>query len=411
MVSVVVDDKPQSIDALSALFDDIPVGSNLDVEKSSDYGTASTDETIRPFADKVADVRAIMEPEPLLEQESCPLETKAPEVETVPELETVIVPESEIASAPALEPALGYSCEYCGTSDPTNHGKLCDTCKPAAVTGPSAPKEEQPMVSTDLSEGDNPLGLTGDNLKAYKAIQKKYPQFKLHDGSQAFKDFYRYKVQSLKYLLTRYGVLHLGDMRQEIENIRLDKRLGDLADPVIIGQRMDEAIAGRGRVASLLSKAQGQLPAWKKTFEWLNSKVWKDHESKGAHKRDSLALEHNADMKDYYCELQGFVDSATTIDSFLKSQHDSYSRQLSCVDMREKVGIAHEAVASEIEEVSQPSSVSLVSLVSSTIVDSELDGLDTLELGTVIAKVPVGGLVERDFPGAEIESEFLDGIG
>jgi hypothetical protein len=24
-----------------------------------------------------------------------------------------------------------YSCEYCGTSDPDNHGELCDTCKPA----------------------------------------------------------------------------------------------------------------------------------------------------------------------------------------------------------------------------------------------------------------------------------------
>lgn len=265
------------------------------------------------------------------------------------------------------------------------------------------------MVSSDFSHEENPLGLTGQDLRAYKLIGQKYPQFKLYNGDQGYIEFYRYKVQSLKYLLTRHGLLPISDMKKEIENIKLDKRLGDLADPVVIGERMDEAIAGRGRVASLLAKAQGQLPSWRKTFEWLNSKVWKDHESKGAHKRDGMALEHNSDMKEYYCELQGFVDAATTIDSFLKSQHDSYSRQLSCVDLREKVGIAHDAVASEIEEVAPPEPAPVSSIA--VPINSELDSLDVLEPGTLIEKVRVGGLVEKDFPGAEIESEFLDGIG
>ena len=364
---VTVDNKPHSVDELSALFDEIEVGSNLDIEKSSDYVATSTKETLRPFADRVADVKAVMEPEPAIKSED-----KAPEPEIEPEVE----PDSEVVIESALK------------------------TEPEPSSEPVI-SMESPMISND---SDNPLDLTGHNLRAYKLIHQKYPQFQLYDGSHAFKEFYRYKVQSLKNLLTRYGILPLDDMKKEIENIQLDRGLGmNLADPVAIGQRMDESIAGRGRVASLLAKAQAQLPAWKKTFEWLNSKVWKDHESKGAHKRDSLALEHNSDMKDYYSELQGFVDSATTIDNFLKSQHDSYSRQLSCVDMREKVGIVQEAVASEIEEVSQPDSAPSP--------NSELDGLDTLESGTVIPKVPVGGLVERDFPGSEIESEFLDGIG
>ncbi len=363
-------DKPHSVDELSALFDDIEIGSNLDVEKSPGYGVSSTTETLRPFADKVADVKAIMEPEPepepeLVKFEPVPEATKEPEPK--PQLEPSSEPQPKIKEA-------------------VENGDY--------------------VKAQDIQNEANPLGLSGNNLKAYQQIQQKYPQFKLCHSSE-FKEFYQYKVQSLKNLLVRYGVLPLDDMKKEIENIQLDKKLGsNLADPVVIGQRMDDSIANRGRVASLLSKAQSQLPAWKKTFEWLNSKVWKDHESKGAHKRDSLALEHNSDMKDYYSELQGFVDSATTIDSFLKSQHDSYSRQLSCVDMREKVGIAHDTVATEIEEVTQPKPTPVQSSP-----DSELDQLDTLEPGTVITKVPIGGLVERDFPGTEIESEFLDGIG
>ncbi len=377
MANATVDNKPQSVDELSALFDEIEVGSNLDEEKTSDYGAASTDETLRPFADKVEDVKAMMEPE-------SPLETKAPELE--PEPEVAVKPEPEVIIEPDPAPV----------------------SEPEPSSEPIAPKEEPQMVSSDFSEEPNPLGLTGQDLRAYELISQKYPQFKL-SGGHAYREFYCYKVRSLKYLLTRHGLLPVADMTKEIENIKLDKRLSDLADPVILGQRMDEAIAGRGRVATLLAKAQGQLPAWKKTFEWLNSKVWKDHESKGAHKRDGMALEHNSDMKDYYSDLQGFVDAATTIDSFLKSQHDSYSRQLSCVDIREKVGVMHDAVVSEIEEVAPkpeptPSSIAVP-------INSELDGLDILESGTLIEKVPVGGLVEKDFPGAEIESEFLDGIG
>lgn len=372
-------DKPHSVDELSALFDEIEVGPNLDAEKSPDYGV-STNENLRPFADRVADVKAVMEPEPEIETE---MELSGPALKPVAIGDTA--PEDKNEPESVIEPEL----------------------EPKPSPEPVTPKEEPQMVSSDFSDDSNPLKFTGENLRAYTLIKQKYPQFQLYNGDPQFKEFYQYKVQSLKYLLTRHGVLSLADMKAEIENIKLDKRLGsNLADPVSIGQRMDDSIAHRGRVAALLAKAQSQLPAWKKTFEWLNSKVQKDFELKGAHKRDGLALEHNADMKDYYSELQGFVDSATTIDSFLKSQHDSYSRQLSCVDMREKVGIAHETVASEIEEAAQPDPAPAPESV-----DSELDGLDTLEPGTVIAKVPIGGLVERDFPGAEIESEFLDGIG
>lgn len=385
-MATTIDNKPHSVDELSALFDEIEIGTNLDVDKSSDYGATSTNENQRPFASKVEDLKSVLEPEEITEE---------PESEEVTEEVSESEPEM-------LQPEPKPSAEF---NTPESSTKL-EQIKEAIEDGDY-------MRAQDIRDNANPLGLSGDNLRAYQVISQKYSQFQLYDGKPGYKEFYRYKVQSLKNLLARYGILPLSDMQSEIEHIKLDNRLGgELADPVVIGQRMDESIANRGRVAALLAKAQMQLPAWKKTFEWLNSKVWKDHDSKGAHRREGMALEHNSDIKDYYSELQGFVDAATTIDNFLKSQHDSYSRQLSCVDMREKVGIAHRNVSVEIQQASSPE-VHEEPFVAqpSTVSDSELDGLDTLESGTVIEKVPTGGLVERSFPGAEIESEFLDGIG
>jgi hypothetical protein len=94
--------KEHTVDELSALFDEIEVGKNLDVEKPSDYGTASTTGNLRPFADRCADVRAVMqtvvEPEPVTED--------APEIEPEPESEPVAVESApiEAQSTPTPEP-------------------------------------------------------------------------------------------------------------------------------------------------------------------------------------------------------------------------------------------------------------------------------------------------------------------
>ncbi len=247
------------------------------------------------------------------------------------------------------------------------------------------------------------MELNSIDLKAYQQIQKKYSQFVLYDGSQAFKEFYRYKVRSLKGLLTSYPVLDIMDMNKEILSIRTKYQIsGDLPDPVAIGVKMSECQIARGRLTTLMMMAQMQYPAWRKAFEWLNAKIYKDHELKGQHKREGMALEHNDDMKVYCSDLQGFLDGATQLDSFLKSIHDSLSRQLTCVIIRDKSGMAHDTTHSELnneinEQKVQP--------------NSGLDGLDTIEHGTVIPKSRVGGLVQRDFAGAEIEDDVLQDIG
>jgi hypothetical protein len=264
---------------------------------------------------------------------------------------------------------------------------------------PDLELESKPREAPSMNE-DNPLGLNSVDLLAYQKITEKHPdKFVLYDGSQAFKEFYRFKVRALKSLLTSYPVLDFKDMDKEILSIKMKyQSSGDLPDPVAIGIKMSECQMARGRVTALLMRAQMQYTAWKKAFEWMNSKLWKDHEMKGAHKREGLSSDHMYDILNYYSDLQGFIDSATLLDNFLKATHDSLSRQLTCVIIRDKSGMAHEAVQEELDGVVQTSSQS----------DSALDGLDTIEPGTVIPTARKGSLVQRDFAGADIEDDLQD---
>lgn len=364
---IAVDNKNHSADELSALFDEIEVGKNLDVEKPSNYETASISGKLRPFSDRCADVKAVMEHEPIPDPYCDGAFEGSTETETETETEPVVEPAPPVEASP--EPDLDLELPE---------------------------SKETPMSN------DNPLNLSDEDLQAYHKIKSKYPgKFELYDGGQAFKSFYRYKIRALKSILTSYPVLDIKDMNKEILGINTKYQGNELPDPVTIGTKMSECQLARGRVTTLLMQALMQLPAWKKCFEWSNSKLWKDHEIKGAHNREGLSADHMSDIKNYYTGLQGFVDSANLIDGLLKSTHDSLSRQLTCVIIRDKSGMAHDTVSKELStavgyqpEHAQP--------------NSDLDGLDTIELGTVIPKVRKGGLVQRDFAGADIEDEFED---
>lgn len=371
---VTIDRRDHPIDELSALFDEIDVGGNLDADNPSDYGTASTKDNLRPFNDRVEDLHAVMEHEPDPEPEI---------TKDSPEREAETEPKDE---KPEPEPDF----------DPSEF----EPEEPKSEPEPTLEPELTSAASDVKEDGDpNPLGLNDIDLRAYHAIQKKYPQFQVYDGTHAFREFYRYKIKALKSALTSFPVLPLSDMRKELEAIKTQhKSRADLSDPVSLGQKMGECSVARGRIAELLLKALAQAPLWKTTLALLNGKVWKDHDTKGAHKREGLIMEHNYDVERYDAELRGFINAATHIDNFFQSQFDSYSRQLTRIDVQSKVGVVHSAIANEIEK---PAEVQP---------DSDLDGLDTIESGTVIPRVRKGGLVQRDFPGAEID-EFLDGIG
>jgi hypothetical protein len=375
-------EKNHTIDELSALFDDIDIENNLDTE-GADYGTTQTSsQSRRSFGDRCEDVRLGMENEVSQQEDT---QQSEPEPEPEPEFEPdaydqMIQVDDKPEDKP--EPEIEAEAEVCDMEYPEAVGSVVE----------SAPE-------------DNPLNLQGANLSAYNTLRDKYPHFKLSDKSQAFNDFYCYKVILLKSLFTSYPLLPLDDMRKEVENVSF-KRPGsdDSIDPKIIKEKMSTCFMPRPRLATLLASAYAQLPVWKKCSSMLNAKLWKDHESKGAHKREALELEHNCDIALYVSKLQGFVDSAMMIDGVLKAENDSLSRQLSCVLTRHEAGVHdHDERNYGAEKVRQKKA--------SSNQDSSLDELDVIEMGTVIPKSQRSGLVEKDFGGAEIDSEFLKDIG
>lgn len=358
MNDIAVDNKNKTVEELSALFDHVPSGPNLDTEKPADYGAGSVSDSLRPFADVCEDVQATMEPEPELnDDQEAPVESQDepivnPEVLTKPEDENALIA--------------------------------------AAIL-------EEPQEKGECAMG-NPLEFSGHDLKAYQEISKKYPEFTLFDGSQAFKDFYRYKVRILKSLLTSFPLLNVKDMTKEVAKIRVNHQIGDdVPSPDLIRKKLDECFACRPRLNSLLAEAHNQLPVWKKCTEMLSAKLWKDHESKGAHKRMSLNLEHMPDIEIYVNGVQGFIDSSTLIDNLLKAANESLSRQLSCFTMRNESGHAYASANREIRDTTK---------------DKTLDNLDTIETGSVIHKPrTVGSMSERDFGGGTELDSFLHDVG
>ena len=340
-----------SVDDISHLFE-IEPGPNLDKEILSDP------DTVRPFSDRCEDLHAVVEPEPVLIPESvAPVPSPAPVVTTEPVVEPVVEPESD--------------------------------------------------------NSDNPLGLTGYNLTAYNDLTKNYPQFCLYDGTRSFKGFYRHKVSALKMLLATFRILPLRDYRSELSDVRLDHQVGNATiSPDVIRQKIDDVFMARTRVVEILSEALNQYPVWDRLTNMLSSKLWKEHESRGAHKRDALCNDHMLDMIGYVEMLKGFIDSAKTIDGFLKSASDGLSRQLSCVLIRHNAGISGDSIAN-IPNTTSPvvnnDSRRDVSSATTSKLDAALDELDIVPDGTVISEPQNGGaLIHHDFGVAPTDDEFAD---
>ena len=385
---VTVDNRKHSVDELSALFDEIDISSNLD-KSSEDYGSSPTAENIRPFESKIADIKSVMEHTPQTVTPPKVEETKQIKQESPDnnpdKVSELILPKIEVQ--PVVKKIKEVVKEVVKEDDLPFDKDEEDLSKM---------QEEEDLPVTDLT---NPLGLIGNDLQAYKRISEKYPQFTLTDGKQAFKEFYRWKLRVLKSLLTSFPVLDLKDMIKESSSINMKYQIeGDLPDPNFIGIKLAECQIARGRLTALIMSAQVQLPLWKKDYELLSSKLWKDHESRGSHKRDALVLEHMHDMHEYYNQLEGFISSSTILDSFLKSTHDSLSRQLACVSLRDNPGNrGQEEVKILVKETTSKS-------------DNTLDNLDTLEHGTVIHKQKGGlAIAQKSFSGPI--DEFLDDIG
>lgn len=362
---------------LSALFD-IDVDANLDEIGNADPKTVK-DESIQPFSDRCADVKSIMEPEPEPETESV-LETEsAPETESTGN-------NGEVVSGPSREDA----------EAPQSYASRLED-KPSESLQPKA---------CDYTD-ENPLGLQDEDLQAFHDIRKKYPHFKLYDGSRAFHGYYVRKVQSLKTVLARHPCLPIDSMKSELRSVELDHSLGDTyCTPDLLRKKIDDAIRNRVRVSTLLMEAEGQYPLWHRTLELIQGKLYLDHDIKPAHRRDGLNSEHLLDVENYVAELKSFIKVATHADDMLKAADTALSRQLSCVQIKEPTGFSSkydEQYSAQRQPDPQPQETQQeTQQAQQTHKDKTLDEYDVVEDGEVISAPNRGGTVSAaDFGSAD----------
>lgn len=331
---------------MSALFD---IDLDTSFDESSDYDAKAKDSNrAESFEDKVVTMQSIMEPEP--------------EPENVEDIEEEIPPK---ASSKEKE------------TDQLLKEALEDIQEKPKETQPSVEAETVPPVINAETKEDNPLGLIGDDYRFFKQLETKYPQFTTYNGNPAYKEFYRYKVQALKAILTKFPVLDFDKMRQEARHTNIDHTIGDVPTAEAIRAKLDESYRSRIRVVQLLTEATEQFPIWEKSIELLEAKLWFDHESRGAHKRAALALLHMHGEQVYVQEMHGFIQSIKIIDSFLKDGSESLSRQLTCVSLKEPSSADHTyRYEQELKRRGQ------------TIVDKKMDELDSISEGSVISAPP-----------------------
>jgi len=407
---------------MSELFDVDLDGLDANEDESSDYDSKPGDTPHRSFDEQIADVKAVTSgPETDLiigamdsakKGKIVPPKRNDPELESVAEpqpaerfegfgptdleedmeipgdIEEAVDRDIEAMARELGGPAAGSEVEIETNTDsvvvtpestevsldPDLVDELDDVISPAKPEG-----TENAKTSTATQKEDyNPLGLDNpSDLKAFHQISKKFPQFTLYDGSPAFVSFYQQKTIALKTLLSSFALLDVPDLAEQLKEVKINLFIGEkqVVTPDLIRVRLDECCRARVRVTELLTIVLGQFYAWERYCEMLRSKLWKDHEMKGAHRRDGLTIEHMPDIEKYVADMRGFLEQATRYDNMLKAAHDSLSRQLGCLqELREPTGFTQNMEV----KLRQPTPPAINS--------SEFDGLDTIDEGTVIRK-------------------------
>jgi hypothetical protein len=380
---------------MSKLFD-IDVDDALETADSSDYDVTAADTSSSTFEDRVEDVKTIMEPDP--DPDPDPDPGPEPEPEPEPKDDTEDDTENDL-----IVDAMQRSQEDTpAKSDPSPDIFDEDDANEMEIPGDvdvekqveqdiedfqkelkqeTEPETDKPEDAEDSPESElensadtNPLGLSGSDLTAYKQIGQRFKQFDLYDGNPAFKDFYRSKLSVLKSMLKTFGVLDLDDLFEELAGVKLNFFVGEnqIATPDLIRVRLDESYRARVRVSELLIKALAQYPAWERYSDMLRGKLWKDHDLRGAHKRDGITMEHMADIEGYVAKLHGFIEQAKHEDNMLRAAADSLSRQLTCLQLKEPTGF-DQRMDAKVKSQAAPSQDS-----------TKLEGLDTIDDGSVI---------------------------
>lgn len=325
--------------AIMAQLFDVDIDTNLDMESSSDYGTTAVSVDM-PFETKCETVKSIMQPDPDADQFVAPSET----IQAVEQMKKTDSPMPVAKETTKKTTAKGKKSKEVTVPVTSNADVPFEIDSADSLDAPvSNVVAATPVVASSsvAVDSNNPLGLSGYVLESYNALIAKYPQFRIHSSDQSFKDFYIRKIQIVSSLLSKFPMLNTSQMRQEVRGTDLNHNLGESEiNPDTIAQKLDNTYKCRTRVVYLLSETHAQHHAWRKCSEMLASKLWSDHESRGAHKRESLVLDHMSEIAMYVEEMEGFLQSAGAIDGLLKAAADSLSRQLSCIQIKQSSGLA-----------------------------------------------------------------------
>lgn len=278
--------------------------------------------------------------------------------------------------------------------------------EPEVVTASSTEVEDEDIPDNEpenkSTTDENPLNLNNFDFNLYKQIKQNYPRFNLYSGSRAFKDFYRLKFHYFKSLLGKFPVLDVRDMTEELSGIDMDHVVrDDEIGPSLILRKIGDVQRSRIRIGSLMIEILAQYYMWDRFTEILKSKLYKDHEIRGAHKKDAVIIEHMDDMETYVMEMKGFIENSKHCDNLLKAAAEALSRQLTCLQLKDSLGLSPmkddvDISNSEPEFVNKPPAI-------------DMSGLDVVEEGTVIAAPKKGSPVSVAKFG-EQEDEF-SGLG
>lgn len=329
---------------------------NVDIDNSLEE---TENKPAGSFNERVDDVKAILHPAPETQSDNDLIKTALKDVH---KKSTVTQPVLRVVDDPPADLEIPGDVIEKVASDIENFQKT--------ILEKEDVKENLPPLT-----GDNPLSLTGADLKAYHAIKQQYAdKFSLFDGSLAYRDFYQYKVHALRHLLTQFPLLDIQEMREELRSIHTNHFIGDdVCTPDVIRVKLDASYSHRTRLSSLLTAALEQVYAWERFLDMLRAKLWKDHDiGRGAHKRDGMTIEHLSDIESYVANLLGFIESARQYDSMLRAAADSLSRQLTCLQMSEY-------------ELTQRVDGDHSKAIRKTPRSSKLDSFDGMDDGTVIS--------------------------
>ena len=399
-----------NLNDMKSLFD-IDIGSNLDTEDEiSTVEMKTVDNPVSTFDSQCNLVKDIMEPEQVVIPASP--DKKLKDEIKMEKKEPPKINDSElIKSAIAENVKPSSKIKFESSKEIPGDATLIDDEDNDDEEGEDF---EQSVPESNVKNVDidplNPLGLSGSDLKAYNAIKEQYPQFTLYDGSVSFLGFYKWKLSVLKQTLTRFPILKISDYRKEVRDTNLDHFIGEHAlSPELIRNKIDNVYRHRIRLATMLAEAYEQYPAWKRSVEMIRSKLFKDHDIKGSHKRDGIVLEHIADVEFYMKELEGFIDSAKMIYSVLDAASESLSRQLSCIVTRESTGVDL-PTKSEYEHKQAVKVEQNKPAVKQTKNSSVLEDLDGIADGTLINK-PTGSILVEQTWSVISDDDPLSKIG